>query len=146
MFSVTDNVFRSTSDIDLVVQKNFDRANDILIQTINANENEYVTFKLINTNTSMNERVYSGTTYKIEGNLDNLRIPFKIDVGYEKNYKTSIIPIPSLISDEDELEFEAYTLETTVSEKIHALLAYKIDTTRLKDLYDIYSKSNWFGL
>lgn len=138
VFSITRNFYRTTSDIDLLMKREFDSSLKILERAINDTTQDNIIYENVSKKKSMCEREYNGYTYKLLCKLDKLKVHMSIDIGYEKTYETSIVTVPQIIDTDTNLKFESYTIETTLSEKLHALLAYKKDMTRMKDLFDIY--------
>lgn len=75
----------------------------------------------------------------IVGNLENLKIPFHIDIS------TGDIITPRAIEykykkllEDDYIEIYTYNQETVIAEKLQTILSRKIANSRMKDYYDLY--------
>lgn len=87
----------------------------------------------------MDEADYGGVRISLNGILDTMQIPLKIDIS------TGDIITPAAIHYHYKLMFEereillwAYNLETVLAEKIETVLSRSTANTRLRDFYDIY--------
>ena len=82
----------------------------------------------------------------IEGSLKNTKTPFSIDFGVGD----VIVPkqekrrIPTQLDDFTAPTVNTYSLETTIAEKIDAILSLMEFSSRMKDYYDIYYLANKF--
>jgi len=88
---------------------------------------------------------YKGVRVHVPGNLGNARIALQIDVGFGDE----IVPGPCKIEFPTLLDFPApklngYTMESTISEKFHAMVKLGILNSRMKDFYDIWLLSRSF--
>lgn len=89
---------------------------------------------------------YAGVGASIVASIKNTRTPFSIDFGvgdvivpkYEKR------KIPTQLSDFDSPTVNTYSIETTVAEKLDAMLSLMEFSSRMKDYYDIYYIANKF--
>ena len=78
--------------------------------------------------------------------IKNTKTPFSIDFGVGD----VIVPkqekrkIPTQLSDFDAPTVNTYSLETTIAEKIDAILSLMEFSSRMKDYYDIYYLANKF--
>jgi hypothetical protein len=83
---------------------------------------------------------------KLEGHINNIRVPFSIDIGIDD----VIIPSPIIRKISTRLEgftqpeICTYSLESTIAEKLDAILQRMETTSRMKDFFDIYYLSNMF--
>ncbi len=85
------------------------------------------------------ESEYGGYRIKLIGNLENLKIPFHIDIS------TGDIITPRAIEykyekllEDDYIEIYTYNQETVIAEKLQTILLRKIANSRMKDYYDLY--------
>lgn len=85
------------------------------------------------------ESEYGGYRIKLVGNLENLKIPFHIDIS------TGDIITPRAIEykykkllEDDYIEIYTYNQETVIAEKLQTILSRKIANSRMKDYYDLY--------
>lgn len=87
---------------------------------------------------------YEGTRIKMTAYLDNIRQTIKIDIGVG-DYVTSgpiEITYPTLLEASENPVLLAYSIETFISEKFHAMVTLGEFNTRMKDFYDIYKIVN----
>ena len=89
---------------------------------------------------------YAGIGASVVARIKNTRTPFSIDFGVGD----VIVPkqekrkIPTQLSDFDAPTVNTYSLETTIAEKIDAILSLMEFSSRMKDYYDIYYLANKF--
>jgi hypothetical protein len=89
---------------------------------------------------------YEGVRVTFAAYLDRAKIPIQIDVGFGD----TITPAPSETDYPTLLEFPgprllAYPKETVVAEKLEALVKLGIANTRMKDFYDLQTRSRAFA-
>ena len=82
---------------------------------------------------------YKGLRVTLYAKLDSARIPIQIDIGFGD----SIVPTPVKIDFPTLLELpsptlRAYSRETVIAEKFHAMVCKGIANSRMKDFYDLY--------
>ena len=138
MFIYTLTAFdsRPTRDMDFLMSE------ICVVQT----ENSYILLEVISTEQITLEKKYPGVKTKIMGRINNIRVPFSVDVGIDD----IIVPEPLVRSLSTRLEgFEppeiyTYSLESTISEKFDAILQRMETTSRMKDFFDIYYLSSVF--
>lgn len=133
---------RSTMDIDAdMVGMNFTREEieNLIINIINMNLNDNAQMKLERIEEIKEESEYGGYRVKLVGNLENLKIPFHIDIS------TGDIITPRAIEykykkllEDDYIEIYTYNQETVIAEKLQTILSRKIANSRMKDYYDLY--------
>lgn len=85
------------------------------------------------------EDEYQGLRATLIATLDSARIPLQIDIGFGD----SIVPAPVRIDFPTLLELpsprlKAYSQETVVAEKFHAMVHRGIANSRMKDFYDLW--------
>ena len=85
------------------------------------------------------EDEYQGLRATLIATLDTARIPLQIDIGFGD----SIIPAPLNIDyptllDLPSPKLRAYSKETVIAEKFHAMVHRGIANSRMKDFYDIW--------
>jgi hypothetical protein len=84
------------------------------------------------------EQEYHGHRVKLESRLGNARISLQIDVGFGD----IVVPQPQSITfpvllDGPAPQLRAYTPETAVAEKLHAMVTLGIRNSRMKDFFDL---------
>jgi hypothetical protein len=85
------------------------------------------------------QQEYGGFRLAMSAYLDTARIPLQIDIGVGD----SVVPRPEMITYPTLLTFppprlRAYTRESLVAEKTHAIVTLGIANSRMKDLYDVW--------
>lgn len=133
---------RNTMDIDAdIVGINFtqEEIEKLIINIININLNDNTQMKLEKIEEIKEESEYGGYRIKLVGNLENLKIPFHIDIS------TGDIITPRAIEykykkllEDDYIEIYTYNQETVIAEKLQTILSRKIANSRMKDYYDLY--------
>ena len=151
IYTLTSFKSRPTRDIDFLV-KSLSNEPEI-IRTIMQEicniptENDFISIEVIGTERITLEKKYPGVKTKLLGKINNVRIPFSIDIGIDD----VIVPEPVKRKITTRLEgFEmpeiyTYSLESTIAEKVDAILLRMETTSRMKDFYDIYYLSGIFN-
>ena len=92
------------------------------------------------------EKKYAGIGASLVATIKNTRTPFSIDFGVGD----VIVPrqekrrIPTQLDNFEAPVVNTYSLETTIAEKIDAILFLMEFSSRMKDYYDIYYLANKF--
>ena len=133
---------RNTMDIDAdILGINFTQVEieRLITNLININLNDNTQMKLEKIEEIKEESEYGGYRIKLVGNLENLKIPFHIDIS------TGDIITPRAIEykykkllEDDYIEIYTYNQETVIAEKLQTILSRKIANSRMKDYYDLY--------
>ena len=111
-----------------------------------ATENDYILLEVTGTEHITLEKKYPGVKTKLVGRIKNIRVPFSIDVGIDD------VIIPEAVIRQLAVRLEGFTapeiytysLESTIAEKLDAILDRMETTSRMKDFFDIYYLSNMF--
>ncbi len=152
MFIYTLTAFdsRPTRDMDFLMKNLSNDLNRIkaVMDEICAvyTENDYIFLEVTGTEQISLEKKYPGVKIKFLGYIENVRVPFSVDVGIDD----IIVPEAMFRCLSTRLDgFEApkiytYSLESTISEKFDAILQRMETTSRMKDFFDIYYLSNVF--
>lgn len=86
------------------------------------------------------EKKYPGTCVKVIAHLDTIVQQVSIDIGFGDvvtPYPLSL-DYPLLLSDVPSVELYAYSLETLIAEKFHAMVDRDESNSRMKDFFDVY--------
>jgi len=150
LYSLTNFDSRVTVDVDFLLQKQHnspERLQEILEEIIAVNTgNDFVTFEIKSIAPIAVAKKYAGIGASIVAKIKNTRTPFSIDFGVGD----VIVPcqekrtIPTQLSDFVAPTVNTYSVETTISEKIDAILSLMEFSSRMKDYYDIYYLANKF--
>ena len=108
--------------------------------------NDFVTFEIKDVAPIAVAKKYAGIGVSIVARIKNTRTPFSIDFGVGD----VIVPkqekrrIPTQLSDFESPMVNTYSVETTVAEKLDAILSLMEFSSRMKDYYDLYYIANKF--
>ena len=108
--------------------------------------NDFITFEIKNIAPIAVAKKYAGICASLVARIKNTKIPFGIDFGVGDVIvsKQEIRAIPTQLADFTAPTINTYSLETTVAEKIDAILSLMEFSGRMKDYYDIYYLANKF--
>lgn len=150
IYSLTDFDSRVTVDVDFLLRKipNTPEQLRVILEKIIAVDtgNDFVTFEIKDIAPIAVAKKYAGIGASIIARIKNTKTPFSIDFGVGD----IIVPkqekrkIPTQLSDFDAPMVNTYSIETTVAEKIDAILSLMEFSSRMKDYYDIYYLANKF--
>ncbi len=150
LYSLTDFDSRVTVDVDFLLQQipnTPEQLRGILEEIIAVHTgNDFVTFEIKDVAPIAVVKKYAGIGVSIVARIKNTRTPFGIDFGVGD----VIVPkqekrkIPTQLDDFDAPTVNTYSLETTIAEKIDAILSLMEFSSRMKDYYDIYYLANKF--
>lgn len=152
MFIYTLTAFdsRPTRDMDFMIRWMSNELSNIRsvmehicsIQT----ENPYIHLEVIGTEQITVEKKYPGVKTKLVGHIGNVRVPFSIDIGVDDIIIPGAVirPITTRLEGFSRPEIYTYSLESTIAEKVDAILQRMETTSRMKDFFDIYYLSGMF--
>ena len=150
IYSLTDFDSRVTIDVDFLLRQmpNTPEQLEAILNEIIATEtgNDYISFKIKNVVPIALEKKYAGIGASLVATIKNTRTPFSIDFGVGD----VIVPrqekrrIPTQLDNFEAPVVNTYSLETTIAEKIDAILFLMEFSSRMKDYYDIYYLANKF--
>ena len=150
IYSLTDFDSRVTVDVDFLLRKipNTPEQLKAVLEEIISTEtgNDYITFEIKDVTPISVAKKYAGIGASLVAKIKNTRTPFSIDFGVGD----VIVPkqekrkIPTQLDDFDAPTVNTYSLETTVAEKLDAVLTLMEFSSRMKDYYDIYYLANKF--
>ena len=150
IYSLTDFDSRVTVDVDFLLRRvpNTPEQLQSVLEEIIATptENDFVTFEIKSVAPIAVAKKYAGISASLVSRIKNTRTPFSIDFGVGD----VIVPkqekrkIPTQLADFTAPTVNTYSLETTIAEKIDAILCLMEFSSRMKDYYDIYYLANKF--
>lgn len=151
IYSLTDFDSRVTVDVDFLLRKipNTPEQLKSVLEEIIAIEtgNNFVVFEIKDVAPIAVAKKYAGIGASVVARIKNTKTPFSIDFGIGD----VIVPkqekrkIPTQLSDFDAPTVNTYSVETTIAEKIDAILSLMEFSSRMKDYYDIYYIANKFN-
>lgn len=150
LYSLTDFDSRVTVDVDFLLRQipnTPEQLKGILEEIIAVQTgNDFVTFEVKEVAPIAVAKKYAGIGASMVACIKNTRTPFGIDFGVGD----VIVPkqekrkIPTQLDDFIAPTVNTYSIETTVAEKIDAILTLMEFSSRMKDYYDIYYLANKF--
>ena len=151
IYSLTDFDSRVTVDVDFLLRKipNTPEQLKSVLEEIIAIEtgNDFVIFEIKDVAPIAVAKKYAGIGASVVARIKNTKTPFSIDFGIGD----VIVPkqekrkIPTQLSDFEAPTVNTYSVETTIAEKIDAILSLMEFSSRMKDYYDIYYIANKFN-
>lgn len=150
IYTLTDFDSRVTIDVDFMLRKipNTSEKLRTVIEEIISNDktNDFVTFEVKGISQISVNKQYPGVHVDIVAKIKNTRTPFGIDFGIGDIIVPSAIKrkLPIQLSEFDSPVVNTYSIETTIAEKIDAILSLMEFSSRMKDYYDIYYLASKF--
>ena len=150
LYSLTDFDSRVTVDVDFLLREipnTPEQLKGILEEIIAVQTgNDFVTFEIKDVAPIAVAKKYAGIGASMVARIKNTCTPFGIDFGVGD----VIVPkqekrkIPTQLDDFVAPIVNTYSIETTVAEKIDAILSLMEFSSRMKDYYDIFYLANKF--
>lgn len=86
------------------------------------------------------EKKYPGTCVKVVAHLDTIVQQVSVDIGFGDVVTPYplLLDYPLLLPDVPTVELYAYSLETLIAEKFHAMVDRDESNSRMKDFFDVY--------
>ncbi len=152
IYSVTNFDSRVTVDVDFLLRKvpNTPQQLKSVLEEIIAmpTGNDFITFEITGVAPIATAKKYAGIGASLVARIKNTRTSFSIDFGVGD----IIVPkqekrrIPTQLDDFPAPTVNTYSLETTIAEKMDAILSLMEFSSRMKDYYDFYYLANKFDL
>lgn len=150
IYSVTEFESRVTMDVDFLLRRvpnTPEQMKKVLEEIIvTSTGNDFITLEIKDIAPIAVAKKYAGIGASLVARIKNTKTPFSIDFGVGD----VIIPnqekrrIPTQLEDFEAPMVNTYSLETTIAEKIDAILSLMEFSSRMKDYYDIYYLANKF--
>ncbi|MCC8046638.1 MAG: nucleotidyl transferase AbiEii/AbiGii toxin family protein [Clostridiales bacterium] len=150
IYVLTEFDSRPTRDMDFMLRSlsnELDNIKNVMeeicsIQT----DNDYIWLEVTGVEQITLEKKYPGVKTKFIGHINNVRVPFSVDVGIDDVIvpNAEIREIATRLEGFEAPEIYTYSLESTIAEKFDAILQRMDTTSRMKDFFDIYYLSNVF--
>ena len=150
LYTLTEFDSRVTVDVDFMLRKipnTPEKLREVISEIIEADKtNDFITFEIKGVSPISVNKQYPGTHTDIVARIKNTRTPFGIDFGIGD----VIVPgakkrkLPTQLDDFPAPTVNTYSIETTVAEKLDAILGLMEFSSRMKDYYDIYYLANKF--
>ncbi len=150
IYTLTNFESRATVDVDFLLRQLPGTVEELqaIINEIVATEsgNEFITLEAQGFETIAPHRKYKGVSFQMLGRIGRTRTPFHVDIGIGD----IVIPqvekrtIPLQLPEFSQPCISTYSLESTVAEKLDAILERLELTSRMKDFYDIWYLASTF--
>lgn len=144
LYSMSGFTTRPTVDADYLL-KNYSNDIDAIEKLIKEvvylpNNNDFLEFEIRGLETINEVKEYHGIRVNLTGIIGRTRTPFSIDFGVGDIIVPSAVErtLPVLLTEFEAPEILTYSLESTVAEKLDAIISLMEATGRMKDFYDIY--------
>lgn len=144
LYALTEFDSRATVDIDFLIRNmpNTPEKLEAVVREIIKSDtgNDFVSFELKSAAPITVTQKYAGISVSMVAGIRNTRTPIDIDFGVGD----VIVPrhekrrIPTQLPDFAAPIINTYSIETTVAEKLDAILSLMGFTSRMKDYYDLY--------
>lgn len=151
IYSVTNFDSRVTVDVDFLLRRisnTPEQLRTVLEEIISCDTgNDFVTFEIKSIAPIAIAKKYAGIGATLIARIKNTCTPFSIDFGVGD----VIVPkqekrrIPTQLAEFTAPMVNTYSIETTVAEKLDAILSLMEFSSRMKDYYDIYYLANKFN-
>ena len=150
LYILTEFDSRVTVDVDFMLRKipnTPEKLREVIGEIIAADtKNDFITFEIKGVSRISVNKQYPGIHADIVARIKNTRTPFGIDFGIGD----VIVPgakkrkLPTQFDEFPAPTVNTYSIETTVAEKLDAILGLMEFSSRMKDYYDIYYLANKF--
>lgn len=109
-------------------------------------DNDFIRFEVRNTEIISEIKEYHGFRVNLIGLIGNTKTPVSIDFGVGDVIVPSAVSriLPVLLPEFEKPEVLTYSLESTIAEKVDAIITLMELTGRMKDFYDIYYLATTF--
>lgn len=133
---------RSTLDMDFSVQNTtlspkliYKMISDI----ISTDAKDDISFRILKVTDIMQQNHYNGYQVNLVGKLDNINVPFSIDIasGDPITPRQTLYEFKSLLLEKD-ISLSIYNIETVLAEKLQTIIDKQTGNSRMKDFYDVY--------
>lgn len=151
LYSISGFTTRPTMDADYLL-KNYSNDLDAIENLVKKiisqpGKNDFIEFKIRDLEEISEAKEYHGIRVNLIGIIGKTKTPFSIDFGVGDIIVPSPVErmLPVLLPEFKEPEVLTYSLESTVAEKLDAIILLMEATGRMKDFYDIYYLATSFN-
>ncbi|MCF8367321.1 MAG: nucleotidyl transferase AbiEii/AbiGii toxin family protein [Bacteroidales bacterium] len=136
---------RPTMDIDLLAKSMNNEAANLEsifreIATIKVEDGTWFDNDSLQVQTISQQNVYTGVRLFIMAGFDAVKQKLQVDIGFGDTItpRAMHLEYPVLLDDLPTPKLRAYTPETAIAEKFHAMIFLAGVNSRMKDFYDVY--------
>ena len=144
LYSISGFTTRPTVDADYLLKNHSNEMDSVekLVRSIieQKSTNEFMEIDIRSIETISELKEYHGIRVNLIGYLGKTKTPFSIDFGVGDIIVPSALTrtLPVLLDGFEKPTILTYSLESTISEKLDAIIQFMESTGRMKDFYDIY--------
>jgi len=141
---------RATVDMDFLlrhIDNTIEKIQEVVKEIIEVStDNDFIRYEIISCEKISANKKYNGISVQLIARIENTRTSLYMDFGIGD----VIIPdsemrlIKTQLDEFEEVEIATYSLESTIAEKVDAILQRFELTSRMKDFYDIYYIASTF--
>lgn len=150
LYSISGFTARPTVDADYLLKNypnDLDAVENLVKEIISLpSKNDFIHFEVRRLETISQIKKYHGIRVNLIGFIGRVRIPFSIEFGIGDIIIPSPVErtLPVLLQEFEEPTILTYSLESTVAEKLDAIISLMEATGRMKDFFDIYYLATTF--
>lgn len=137
---------RMTRDIDATIRGHdltLEEVGRILGQVASMDIGDGFEFSLGEPISIMEDAEYGGVRVPVKASIERTQTVFKIDVSTGDALTPSDVAYDYKLMFEDRsIALRSYNVETALAEKLETILALSLQTTRMRDFYDVYALMN----
>jgi len=146
LYALTGLHARPTVDIDMLAEKvvnNMESLKAIFVEVCTIkHDDDCVVFEpsTIKVSEISEEKKHSGIRLLIDARFDTIKQTIQVDIGFDDiiTPKPLLLQYPILLEGLEHPDIMAYSLETVIAEKFHAMVVLGTLNSRMKDFYDTY--------
>jgi predicted nucleotidyltransferase component of viral defense system len=150
LYSISGFAARPTVDADYLL-RNYPNEQDAVKKLVKkiislSGKNNFIQFEIRKVETIREITRYHGIRIYLMGFIGRVKIPFSIDFGVGDVVIPSPVErtLPVILPEFKEPKILTYSLESTVAEKLDAVISLMEATSRMKDFFDIYYLATTF--
>ena len=132
-------ITRTTNDLDFLFNDKFNDETIVKMikDIISINVNDSITFEIISVAKNQNQQ---GKRIKLLCKLDSIRHPLSIDIARSEPIHPGVklMSYESIINAEN-VKIFVYPYETVIAEKLQTVVSLGLASSRVKDLFDLYT-------
>jgi len=134
---------RSTRDIDATMRGNdmsLESVSRILAEVASIDIGDGFAFELGEPQKIMEDSAYGGVRISVSASIEKTKTAFKFDISTgDAITPEAIVYEYRLLFEDRSIALRSYNTETVLAEKLETVLSLALQTTRMRDFYDIYS-------
>ena len=134
---------RTTRDIDATMRghnMNLDNVARIFNEVASIDIGDGFTFELGEPQEIMEDSEYGGVRVAVNASVEKTKTTFKIDISTGDALTPDAIEYEyKLLFEDRSIALRSYNIETALAEKLDTILSLALQTTRMRDFYDIYA-------